>query len=148
MTIIMDVLVRSIAPNDYKFIFALNLELGYEFPEDKVETRIRDILDNTDDIILVADINGEVVGYIHASPYELMFSEPIINIVAFVVNKKQRGIGIGHRLITELEKIAQEHKFTGIRLTSAMYRLEAHNFYEMHGFSSQEVKLYKKALSE
>ncbi len=98
----MDVLIRSVVPNDYKFISVLNLELGYEFPEDKVEARIRYILENTNDIILVAEINGEVVGYIHASPYELMFSEPVMNIVGFVVNKKQRGIGIGHRLITEL----------------------------------------------
>ncbi len=64
-------------------------------------------MENTNDIILVADINGEVVGYIHASPYELMFSEPILNIVGFVVNEKQRGNGIGYRLITELEKMAR-----------------------------------------
>jgi predicted N-acetyltransferase YhbS len=144
----MSVLIRGVTPNDYKFISVLNLELGYEFPENEVAARIRYISENTNDIILVADINGEVVGYIHASPYELMFSQPVLNIVAFVVNKKQRGMGVGHRLITELEKMAHENKFTCIRLTSAMHRAEAHRFYEIHGFSGKEVKLYKKALFE
>jgi predicted N-acetyltransferase YhbS len=137
-----------VEPNDYKNISQLNLELGYEFPEDKVEARIRYILENTNDIILVADMNGEAVGYIHASSYDLMFSEPVMNIVAFVVNKNQRGIGIGHQLITELEKMAREFKFTCIRLTSAMHRSEAHKFYQVHGYCGNDVRLYKKVLSE
>ena len=37
----LNILIRKATPNDYKFISALNLELGCEFPEDKVKTRIQ-----------------------------------------------------------------------------------------------------------
>ncbi|MCL2486893.1 MAG: GNAT family N-acetyltransferase [Oscillospiraceae bacterium] len=142
----MDVLIRRATTGDYKFISALSLALGYEFPEDRVKERIRDISERTADIILVADVGGEVVGYIHASPYELMFSEPVINIAGFVVDQNHRGRGIGRRLMTELERTAREHNFTGIRLTSAMHRAGAHRFYEAHGFYGKDVKLYEKVL--
>lgn len=144
----MDVVIRSVAPGDYQYISVLSRELGYEFPLEKVESRIRYITENTKDIILVAEINGEVAGYIHASPYELMFSEPIMNIVAFVVNTTYRGTGIGHRLLAQMERLAQENKFTMIRLTSAMHRTHAHQFYDAHGYTGCDVKFFKKALSD
>lgn len=103
---------------------------------------------NTNDLILVAALENEVVGYIHASPYELLYHDSLMNILSFVVREKQRGTGIGHRLITELERIAKEQGFTGIRLTSGSTRIAAHKFYERHGYIlKKEQKNFLKIFS-
>lgn len=140
-------IIRRVKPEDFEDIFILNLALGYTYPKESLRERIRYILDNTKDVILVADINREVVGYIHGSPYELMFSDSLMNILGFVVKEEKRGTGIGHKLITELERVAKESGFIGIRLTSGSTRIDAHRFYENHGYIyKKEQKNFSKIL--
>jgi predicted N-acetyltransferase YhbS len=137
--------IRRVTPGDFEDIFVLNLGLGYTYPKEKLKERIQYILDNTKDIILVAEIKEEVVGYIHASPYELMYFDSLMNILGFVVKEEKRGTGIGHKLITELERVAKESGFTGIRLTSGSTRTDAHRFYEKHGYiNKKEQKNFLK----
>lgn len=131
--------IRSVTPEDYKEIYSLSVELGYSYPAEKMRDRIRLITENTKDIILVADIGGKAVGYIHASPYELMYQDPIVNVLGFIVTEEKRGTGIGHLLITEMERQAKERGFTGIRLTSGDYRKGAHRFYEKHGYANKKT---------
>jgi predicted N-acetyltransferase YhbS len=134
-----DIIIRTVAPEDYKDIYALSLELGYSYPAEKVRDRIRHINENAKDIVLVAEVGGKAVGYIHASPYELMYQDPIMNVLGFVVTEEKRGAGIGHLLITEMERQAKERGFTGIRLTSGDYRKGAHRFYEKHGYANKKT---------
>lgn len=141
-----NIIIRQVRPEDHRAIFSLSAELGYSYPAEKTEQRIRFILENTGDIILVAEEDGNVVGYIHASPYELMYQDPIMNILGFIVTEDRRGSGIGHLLITELERQAKERQFTGFRLTSGDYRTGAHRFYEKHGYTS--IKTSKKYTKE
>lgn len=131
-------IIRKVKPEDFEDIFILNLSLGYSYPKEKMKERIYYILKNTKDIILVVVIKQEVVGYIHASPYELMYYDSLLNILGFVVKEEKRGSGIGHKLITELEKQAKERGFSGIRLTSGFNRIEAHKFYEKHGYINRK----------
>jgi predicted N-acetyltransferase YhbS len=131
--------IRSVTPEDYKEIYSLSVELGYSYPVGKMQDRIRQITETTKDIILVADAGGKAVGYIHASPYELMYQDPIMNVLGFIVTEEKRGTGIGHLLITEMERQARECGFTGIRLTSGDYRKGAHRFYEKHGYTNKKT---------
>lgn len=135
-----DVLIRRVTPYDYEDVYVLNIALGYEYPKEGLKERIKYILDNTRDIILVAEINGEVVGYIHAAPYETMYFEPMMDILGFVVKEEKRSAGVGHKLITELENIVKDCGFIGIRLVSGMQRVDAHRFYENHGYISKKVQ--------
>ncbi len=127
-------LIRNVLPSDYEDISELNMQLGYSNPKEKVKGRIEHILTNTRDIILVAEIHGKIIGYIHASPYELLFNDSLLNLLGFVVKQDHRGTGVGHRLITELESVAKKSGFSGIRLTSGSDRTEAHKFYNNHGY--------------
>jgi predicted N-acetyltransferase YhbS len=138
-------IIRQVKPEDYRDICTLSTELGYTYPVEKTEQRIRFILENTTDIILIAEAGGKAVGYIHASPYELMYHDPIMNILGFVVTEEKRGSGIGHLLITEIERLAKERGFTGFRLTSGDDRTGAHRFYEKHGYTTKKTsKKYTK----
>lgn len=140
--------IREISISDYKDIYLLNKELGYLYEEKKVKERIKYILENTNDIILVAYINNEVIGYIHGSQYELLYSDSLINILGFVVKESYRRMGIGRALIDKLEGFAKENRYSGIRLVSGINRENAHRFYEENGYIYRKeqknfIKLFK-----
>jgi predicted N-acetyltransferase YhbS len=126
--------VRQVIEDDFHYIYLLSQELGYEYDEQKVKKRIKYILKNTKDIIFVAEQGDEVIGYIHGSPYELIFADSLVNILGLVVNGKHRKLGVGGKLIEKLEGFAKENGFSGIRLVSGADRLNAHKFYETHEY--------------
>ncbi|MGI6577205.1 MAG: GNAT family N-acetyltransferase [Eubacteriales bacterium] len=126
--------IRAAKISDYHDIFMLNQDLGYYYPEEKVKDRIAYITENTKDVIFVAELAGEVVGYIHGSPYENLYNDPQVNIMAFVVKERYRKSGIGSDLINTLETWAKENGFNGMRLVSGFDRLDAHRFYQNHGY--------------
>lgn len=126
--------IRKIKATDYNDIYLLNQELGYSYAIEKVKERIVYVAKNTKDIILVAEQCNEAVGYIHGSPYELLYSDSLLNILGFVVKEKFRNTGVGSELINALECWAKKNGYTGIRLTSGINRLNAHSFYQSHGY--------------
>jgi predicted N-acetyltransferase YhbS len=126
--------VRLVMESDFQDICLLSKELGYECDEQKVKKRIKYILKNTKDIIFIAEQGDEVIGYIHGSPYELLFADSLVNILGLVVNAQHRKLGVGGRLIEKLEGFAKENGFSGIRLVSGSDRLIAHKFYESHEY--------------
>lgn len=126
--------VRELKVTDYNDIYILNQELGYFYPIEKVRERITYIIENTKDIVFVAQQDNEVIGYIHGSPYELLYSDPLVKIMGFVVKEKYRNIGVGSMLINELECWTKEKGYSGITLTSRFERLNDHRFYEKHGY--------------
>jgi len=126
--------IREILKNDFEDIYILNKELGYEYNEGKVKKRIEYLLKNTKDIVFVAEQKNEVIGYIHGSPYELLYSDSLVNILGFVVKEQYRNQCVGSILIAKLECWAKENGFYGIRLVSGVDRLNAHKFYENHGY--------------
>jgi GNAT superfamily N-acetyltransferase len=130
--------VREITITDYNDIYLLNQELGYLYSIEKVKERITFITENTKDIILVALQGNEVIGYIHGSPYELLYSDSLINILGFVVKEKFRNAGVGNLLINKLEYWARDNGYSGVRLASGFNRLDAHRFYEKHGYINRK----------
>ena len=130
--------IREIRADDFKEIYLLNKELGYEYAEQNVKKRIEYITQNTKDIIFVAERDDEVIGYIHGSPYELLYEDSLINVLGFVVKEQYRNLGVGNMLMERLEFWAKEKDFYGIRLVSGSDRLNAHKFYEKHGYVSRK----------
>ncbi|WP_010497348.1 GNAT family N-acetyltransferase [Paenibacillus elgii] len=129
--------IRNIGVTDYRDIYLLNQDFNpsfYVFSEDKVKERIEFITNHTKDIILVSELNNEVIGYIHGSPYYLLFSDPLLNILGFVVKEKYRSQGVGGMLIHSLEDWAETNGFSGIKLLSHPSRIHAHRFYERRGY--------------
>jgi ribosomal protein S18 acetylase RimI-like enzyme len=137
--ILMDeIKIREIIPTDYKDIYRLNIQLGYDYDINKTEKRIEYILNNTKDKIIVAEYGHTIIGYIHITPYELMYSDSLINILGFVVEEKSRNKSIGKRLLNEAEAYAKKNNFAGIRLVSGCERINAHAFYEKNGYTNRK----------
>lgn len=144
----MDVKIREIKSSDYKDIYMLNQEFNpqlFSFSKERVKNRIDYILQNTKDIIFVSEQNDEVIGYIHGSPYDLLFSDSLINVLGFVVKEKYRNNGVGDMLIRQLEGWAKDKGFSGIKLLTHPSRTIAHRFYEKHGYiHTKDQKNYMK----
>ncbi|GEC91061.1 GNAT family N-acetyltransferase [Brevibacillus brevis] len=129
--------VREIRVTDYRDIYLLNLEFNpnlHVFTEDQVKEKIEIITKKTNDMIFVCEQNNEVIGYIHGSPYELLFSDSLVNVLGFVVKETYRNQGVGNMLIEQLEQWGKNNGFSGIKLLSHPIRIHAHRFYERRGY--------------
>ncbi|MNO01656.1 putative acetyltransferase [compost metagenome] len=65
-----------------------------------------------------------------------------------VVSNRIRRQGIGKKLMTMIEKIAQERNCYYIIFVSGGQRKEAHTFYEKLGFRDEQVEGFRKHLHE
>ncbi|WP_334077570.1 GNAT family N-acetyltransferase [Paenibacillus sanfengchensis] len=114
----MEYLVREIHITDYQDIYLLNREFNpnlSSFTEEKVKEKIGIITRETTDKIFVFELNNEIVGYIHGSRHELLFADPLINVLGFVVKERYRNQGIGSKLMDYLEHWAREEGYSGIK---------------------------------
>ncbi|MEV5029555.1 GNAT family N-acetyltransferase [Paenibacillus sp. LPE1-1-1.1] len=141
--------IREIRVTDCHDIYLLNQDFNpnlYLFSEEKVKEKIENIIKKTKDIIFVYEQNNEVIGYIHGSPYELLFSDSLVNVLGFVVKEKYRDQGVGSMLIERLEQWGKNSGFSGIKLLSHPSRIHAHRFYERHEymFTKDQKNFIKK----
>jgi GNAT superfamily N-acetyltransferase len=89
-----------------------------------------------------------VAGYIHLCPYVLLFEDPMVNVLALVVDENRRGQGIGKRLLSCAEEYAWNGGFSAVRLNSSDYRKEAHLFYRANGYVPKGQTRFLKALAK
>lgn len=143
-----EICIREIKYNDYNDIYLLNHEFNPNrstYSALKVKERIQYIIENSKDIIFVCEHYNEEIGYIHGSPYELLFSDSLINVLCFVVKEKYRNNGVGSKLINRLECWAKDNGFSGIKLLTHPNRIHAHRFYERHEYiHTKDQKNYMK----
>lgn len=143
--------VREIRVTDSYDIYLLNQDFNsnlHLFSEEKVRAKIENLTKKTKDIIFVYELDTEVIGYIHGSPYELLFSDSLVNVLGFVVREIYRNQGIGSILIDRLEEWAKDNGFSGIKLLSHPSRIQSHKFYERRGYMfTKDQKNYIKNLS-
>ncbi|WP_127529596.1 GNAT family N-acetyltransferase [Paenibacillus kobensis] len=130
-------LVRRVEVKDYVHVFLLNKEFNpqlEQYSETRVKEKLETIIRKDIDRVFVYEQDNEVLGYIHGSPYELLFSESLINVLGFVVSESHRNQGIGSSLISHLEEWGRNHGYSGMKLLTHPSRIQAHKFYEKRGY--------------
>lgn len=115
-------------------------DLGYKCEEQFVKERLEK-LDTTREVVFVAELDGEVAGYVHAEVYSLLYWEPMVNILGLAVSSDFRRKGAGKALMKRVEEWAKERKIKEIRLNSGGIRKEAHEFYRTIGFDDEKVQI-------
>jgi GNAT superfamily N-acetyltransferase len=134
--------IRLARATDAESISQLSSELGYTFPENRTAQILIELLSHPEHTILVAeDSEGIPVGYLHLHKYQLLFHEPIMNILGLVVDHRYEGKGIGSALIERAEEIAKQNNYSAIRANSGSHRNEAHKFYEAKGFDGTKTQV-------
>ena len=138
--------IRNAAVDDFVAVYLLNMYgLGYDYPVEKTKKRLAYIISRPDTKFLVAEVDGSVVGYVHAVDYDCSYSESLKSITALVVDEEYRGKGVGRALLAAVEKWAVSSGSAGVRLVTSMFRENAHKFYEACDYSlRKEQKNYIK----
>ncbi len=146
----MNVLIRDCRIGDSIDIQVLNQnELGYEYPLEAVEGKLENLLRERTHKIVVAVVDGKVIGYVHACAYDLLYAPPLKNIMGIAVSSDFKKRGIGKKLLNYVEQWARDTGADGVRLVSGATRTGAHAFYTACGYScNKEQKYFIKYFKE
>ncbi len=139
-----EIKIRKAKVEDAVSISSLLEELGYPSSASFAKDKILKLTKSINDFVLVVEVNDRVVGIAHLHVAEL-FHEPgkLGRIMALVVNKKYRQIGVGCRLMLSLETIARKKGCTKMEITSASHRDDAHKFYSKLGYFEKPKRFIK-----
>lgn len=130
-----EITIRPCTMRDLNDIRRLSAEeLGYDYPLDKTEEKLCAALSSRSDLILIAEAEGEVAGYIHACDYDVLYAPHMKNIMGIAVFSKFRRRGAGKALLSAVEQWAKETGAVGVRLVSGEERTAAHEFYKGCGY--------------
>ncbi|HEX2642580.1 MAG TPA: GNAT family N-acetyltransferase [Thermoanaerobaculia bacterium] len=131
------IVIRPADSADAPSLAALSGQLGYPSTPAQIAARLA-VLAETADAVRVAEVDGQVAGWIHVGSHRPLESEPSAEISGLVVDEAHRGQGIGRLLVEAALAWARERGYAGIRVRSNVVRADAHRFYEGLGF--QRVK--------
>jgi GNAT superfamily N-acetyltransferase len=137
--------VRSAGVTDAKVIAQLVTQLGYISTPAQMETRLARLLSDGRHLVIVADVDGSVVGMASAcTDYGVQHDAIFGRVTAAVVDAQSRGRGIGARLVRHIEDWCRERGCDRLTLTSASHRTAAHAFYIGLGYEQTGVRFIKQ----
>ena len=136
--------LRRARRDDAKHVASLMTELGYPSSETDVVDRLAHSLQSQTSCCLVAEQEGEVVALMSAElvPY-FPTGATICRVTSLVVASAHRRRGLGDKLMAAAADFAREHHCSGLEVTSAERRVEAHRFYEGLGFSRTAFRFFR-----
>lgn len=143
-----NVTIRPMVDADAEAVAELCGELGYPSKTEAVRRRLRAIK-RGDVLIAAVNESGTPVGYIQATTTCTIEADVRVHIVGLVVSSKARRMGIGRRLIAEVETWARRTEAEGIVVRSNIARGEAHDFYPALGYAKVKTQaVYLKKLTD
>ena len=144
----MEIQVRKAAPTDIQSITRLSFQLGYSQTEEATATNLEWVDKSENDDAYVADLNGQVIGWMQVTYVVRLESKPFCELVGLVVDEKARGGGVGKLLIEKAIEWAKSRSTETLRLRTNVIRTEAHKFYQKVGFTLiKEQKIFCMNLS-
>jgi GNAT superfamily N-acetyltransferase len=130
--------LRKLTPDDAAAVAALSTQLGYSVEQSDAVTRLEALAGHDDHHVVGADLEGQLVGWVHVHAYWTIVSGFEAELGGLVVDEMQRGLGIGRALIGEAAEWAYKKNCTRMRVRTNVIRLRAGDFYRRAGF--KEVK--------
>jgi N-acetylglutamate synthase-like GNAT family acetyltransferase len=96
--------------------------------------------------LLVCEVDGVVCGTaLLTLCLDAMYgNQPYGLIENVVVAEGQRSYGIGSQMMTHVEDLCRRHDCSKMMLLSAASRVQAHRFFERHGFSAANKRGFVK----
>ena len=133
MKLINNLKIRSFELPDLNSVFIIDKE---SFGEDCYPFFFfRQAYDMFNDLFVIAEINGEVVGYIIGS---IIHNSQAGWIISMAVKKNYRKKGIATQLIQNLVDLFSKYKITKIYLTVDPENFDALNLYQKIGFINEK----------
>ena len=101
-------------------------------------------IDQPDHAVLVAEINGRVVGFVTLSSTRHFTGELDGYMGELVTVEDFQGRGVGRRLVAAAESWAEEHGLHRMTLDTGAHNAGARAFYERLGYDYEDVRLTKE----
>lgn len=131
--------VREAQSADFEQIYIINRDdLGYDYPPEKTERKLAALINSHSDRVFVAVSGETVIGYVHASDYDVIYADHMKDIMGIAVASEFRGMGVGAALLRAVEEWAKASGAAGIRVNSGSSRTGAHEFYRRCGYTNEK----------
>ena len=105
-----DFIIRNAEISDAEDIYYINKSsLGYDYDLDKQRENLKAVLNDKTQVIFVADIGDKVVGYIHLTSYDVIYTDTYKNCLGLAVDNDYKRMGVGSALLKQGEKWAKEN---------------------------------------
>ncbi|PTB19119.1 N-acetyltransferase [Trinickia symbiotica] len=138
--------IRESNPSDHIAIAMLLHQLGYDATLALILEKLQTLILSPTDKILVATLNGKVVGSISLHALPLFHAAGYLGrITSMVVDEHHRGCGVGSALIAAAERWFTTVGCVKLEVTSGDHRADAHRFYESHGFLRDGQRFSKQS---
>jgi len=134
-------LIRRCLPSDAQAVAALATELGYPSDAAQAGARLARLLGRDEDAVFAAEVDGAVVGWLHAREVLLLESEPFGEIAGLIVAAPRRGQGIGTALLQAAIAWTAQRGLPTLRVRSNLRRTETHRWYQAAGFAIVKTQL-------
>lgn len=115
----------------------------------ELHAAIQKIIDNKDAVILVAEVDGRLVGlgevYIREDPPNpLKVQHRYGHLQSMIVTEAYRGRGIGTKILEAVEQWAKERSAAEVRLDTWEFKEGPLGFYEKRGYNTLRRTLVRK----
>jgi len=145
--------IRPLAPKDIEAVMYLHRELGWNpaFKADgsTLRQRLQELITEENALLLVAEINKRVVGYIHGETVTyLLFAGREMMVSEVFVDESHRGSGVGRALMAAIEAEAAQRKCFRITVMNGRERESyKRGFYPSQGFEERtQTAVFSKRL--
>jgi GNAT superfamily N-acetyltransferase len=137
---------RDADPDDAGWMAAALTDEGYPAGSSDLARRL-DSFVGPGSVVLIAERDGARLGFVawHVLP-RLEREDPVVRVIALVVDAGARERGVGAALLAEVERIARRAGAGYIEVTSGHHRPEATHLYEHMGFDSTLTTYLRKHL--
>jgi N-acetylglutamate synthase-like GNAT family acetyltransferase len=144
-----EVVVRKAKSSDATRVAELSGVLGYPVEHETMQRRLEKLDGHEEHVVFVAEVDGEIVGWIHGAERELLVADRIGEICGLVVAEGQRASGVGRRLVEAVEQWARGRGLEQVSVRSNVARPESHPFYEKVGYTRLKTQhAYRKKLGD
>ena len=140
------VTMREMTAADAAAVADLSGQLGYAAGVVEIARRFAGLASVPESLVLVAEREGEVVGWLHVLVQRRLEVDPFAEIGGLVVDARVRGAGIGAALVAAAEAWARDQGVDAVRVRSNTIREDAHRFYRREGYAvlKTQVNFHKK----
>ena len=132
--------IRQAAADDACALASLATQLGYPSNAAQARQRLQRLPPGAA-IVLVAEDEGAVVGWIHACAHASLLLDETAEIMGLIVDQQHRGVGIGQALLAAVESWAGSNGYLTLSVRTNIVRQRAHKFYYQNGFQRMKTSL-------
>ncbi|MBK8477763.1 MAG: GNAT family N-acetyltransferase [Opitutaceae bacterium] len=140
-------IIRDAVSSDSADIARLTNLLGYPGDAEAISYRLAKIAGRQEDLLIVAVLKEEIVGWLQAHASVVLESGFRVEIVGLIVSEESRRCGVGRSLVHRAEQWASQIGAEALVVRSNTKRVESHIFYPALGFSSSKTQsVYRRVL--